>query len=68
MWDRTEIRYDFIGVSVMQLYIYFLKQEKSLINLLQLIRASLDYHLILIMFLSAYLSLEKNFSSLHNMM
>lgn len=68
MWDRTEIRYDFIGASVMQLYIYFLKQEKSLVNLLQLTSASLDYQLILIMFLSAYLSLEKNLSSSHNMM
>ena len=68
MWDRTEIRYDFIGASFMQLYIYFLEQEKSLVNLLQLTSASLDYQLILIMFLSAYLSLEKNLSSWHNMM
>lgn len=68
---EIELKYVMISssASVMQLYFYFLKPEVYISwNLLQLIRAPLNYHLILILFLNACLTLKKKFSPLHNMM
>ena len=65
---EPEIRYDFL-LCKYHTIVFLLSQTESVSgNLLQLIRASSDYSLILITFLNACLSLEKKFSPSHNMM
>ena len=63
---EPEIRYDFLLCKYHT--IVFLQTGSISGNLLQLIRASSDYSLILITFLNACLSFEKKFSPSHNMM
>ena len=65
---EPEIRYDFL-LCKYHTIVFLLSQTESISgNLLQLIRASSYYSLILITFLNACLSLEKKFSPSHNMM